>query len=87
MLRGERGRGHCALPADGGQPGQPLHKFYFPNADDTTALAGSRDLVATFRPDLLPVTGRLDNHQSFISAAKLKAAVGWYTSLSWRELL
>ena len=65
----------------------PPHDVYFLNADDTTALEVSRDLVETFRPDLLPVTGRLDNHQSLISAAKLKAAVGWYTSPSWRELL
>ena len=36
-----------------------LHDIHFPNADDTTALEGSRDLVETFRPDLLPVTGRL----------------------------
>ena len=37
----------------------PPHDVYFPNADDTTVLAGARDLVETFRPDLLPVTGRL----------------------------
>ena len=58
----------------------PPHDVYFPNADDTTALEGSRDLVETRRPDLLPIIRRQDNHQSFISAAKLKAAVGWYTS-------
>ena len=87
MLCGERGCGHHALPVDGGQLRSASARLYFLNADDTTVLEASTDLVETFRPDLLPVTGWLDNHQSFISVAKLKAAVGWYTSPSWRELL
>lgn len=66
----------------------PPHDVYFLNADDTTALEPSRELVERFRPDLLSmfVEGYMKGHQSFLSNAKLKLAVGWEHKTSWRDL-
>ena len=64
----------------------PEHDVYFVNADDTTALEKSMELVEAYRPDLVPVTNRLAGNQSLISAEKLKKAVGWSPGPSWREL-
>ncbi|MDH7569534.1 MAG: NAD(P)-dependent oxidoreductase, partial [Armatimonadota bacterium] len=64
----------------------PAHDVYFLNADDTTALEPSRDLVARFKPELLPLAERLEGHQSFITCDKLKRAVGWEHRTSWRAL-
>lgn len=63
----------------------PPHDVYFLNADDTTALEPSRELVERFRPELLPKGEHLEGHQSFLSNAKLKKAVGWTHHTSWRE--
>ena len=65
----------------------PAHDVYFLNADDTTALEPSLELVEVYRPDLEPLVYRLDGYQSLISADKLKKAVGWSPGPSWRELL
>ncbi len=67
----------------------PPHDVFFLNADDTTALEQSRELVERFRPELLPlfIAGYMSGHQSFLSNAKLKRAVGWEHKTSWRSLL
>ena len=65
----------------------PPHGVYFCNADDSTALEPSRELVAKFRPDLLPVVRDLDGHAALLSNRKLREAVGWEHKLSWRKLL
>ena len=65
----------------------PPHDVYFLNADDTTALESSMELVESYRPDLVPVTHGLNSNHSLISNEKLKRAVGWYPSSSWRDLL
>jgi nucleoside-diphosphate-sugar epimerase len=66
----------------------PTHDVYLLNANDTTALEPSRELVEHFRPELMPmfVKGYMKGHQSFLNNSKLKRAVGWEHKTSWREL-
>jgi len=63
----------------------PTHDCYFLNADDTTCLEPSHEIVERYRPDLLPLVADLAGHQSFITCDKLKEAVGWEHKTSWRE--
>ncbi len=63
------------------------HGVFFCNADDTTALEPSRELLARFNPELLPLVRDLEGHASFFSNQRLKAAVGWEHRTSWREYL
>lgn len=65
----------------------PPHDVYFVNADDTTLLEPSQEIVERYRPDLLPVVAGLEGHHSFINCAKLKNAVGWEHKTSWRDSL
>ncbi|HRW05530.1 MAG TPA: NAD(P)-dependent oxidoreductase [Caldilineaceae bacterium] len=65
----------------------PVHDVYFLNADDTTCLEPSREIVERYRPDLLPVVEKLEGHQSFLNCDKLKNAVGWEHKTSWRQYL
>lgn len=64
----------------------PPHEVYYLNADDTTALEPSAELIERFKPDLKPLAGRLAGYQSFFSNHKLKQAVGWRHKTSWRDL-
>jgi len=64
----------------------PPHDVYFLNADDTTALESSLELVERFNPELLPLAKNMTGHQSFINCDKLKNAVGWRHKTSWRDL-
>jgi nucleoside-diphosphate-sugar epimerase len=63
------------------------HGAFFCNADDTTALEPSRELIARLKPDLLPLVKDLKGHASFLSNRKLCQAVGWQHRTSWREYL
>jgi nucleoside-diphosphate-sugar epimerase len=63
------------------------HDVFFCNGDDSTVLEPSRELVARFRPDLLPLVVNLEGHASFISNHKLRRTVGWEHKTSWRENL
>jgi nucleoside-diphosphate-sugar epimerase len=63
------------------------HGVFFCNADDTTALEPSRELIARFKPDLLPLVQDLPGHASLFSNQKLRQAVGWQHRTSWREYL
>jgi nucleoside-diphosphate-sugar epimerase len=63
------------------------HGAFFCNADDTTALEPSRELVTRFKPDLLPLVKELEGHASFFSNGKLRQTVGWEHRTSWREHL
>ena len=65
----------------------PLHDLYLVNADDTTALEPSLELVERFRPELLSHTDKLSEHQSFFNCDKLKKMVGWQHQTSWRRYL
>ena len=65
----------------------PPHDVYFINGADTTALEESRELVAKFRPDLLPLAEKLEGHQSFISTEKARRAFGYQARYTWREYL
>lgn len=64
----------------------PVHDVYFLNADDTTALEPSRELVAHFNPSLAGLAQNLQGHESFLNCDKLKNAVGWQHRTSWRDL-
>jgi len=64
----------------------PLHSVYVANGLDSTCLEPSQEIVARFRPDLLPVT-HLSGHQAFFSTAKAQRELGWIPSHSWREYL
>lgn len=63
----------------------PPHDVYFLNADDTTALEPSMELVERFKPEFLPKVKSLQGHQSFINCDKLKKVVGWQHETSWRQ--
>ena len=63
----------------------PAHDVYFLNADDTTALEPTRELVERFNPPLAPLAAGLEGHQSLLSCDKLKRAVGWRHRTSWRK--
>jgi UDP-glucose 4-epimerase len=64
----------------------PPHDVYLLNADDTTALEPTHELVERFRPELIPMAENMTGHQSFLSNDKLKRAVAWEHKTSWREL-
>jgi nucleoside-diphosphate-sugar epimerase len=65
----------------------PAHDVYYLNADDTTALEPSRQLVERFNPALAPLAAALEGHESFFNCDKLKQAVGWEHKTSWRSYL
>lgn len=65
----------------------PSHDVYFLNADDTTCLEPTLELVERFNPALLPKVTSLTGYQSFLNCDKLKQAVGWRHATSWRSLL
>ena len=65
----------------------PTHDVYFLNADDTSALDPSRELIERFNPELAPLAQGLEGNQSLLSNEKLKRAVGWQHETSWRALL
>ncbi|HLZ07567.1 MAG TPA: NAD(P)-dependent oxidoreductase [Chloroflexota bacterium] len=60
----------------------PFDVFYL-NADDTTALEDSLDIVRRFRPDLLDKVRDLPGRSSFISNAKAGRDFGWRPRYSW----
>ncbi len=60
------------------------HGAYFCNADDTTALEPTLELVERYRPELLPVVRDLPGHASLLSNRKLKETVGWQHTTAWR---
>jgi nucleoside-diphosphate-sugar epimerase len=60
---------------------------YFCNADDTSALEPSRELVERYKPDLVSSIRDLEGHASFLSNRRLKDVVGWAHRTSWRQYL
>lgn len=64
----------------------PAHDVYFLNADDTTALEPTKELVERFTPALTPLAADLQGHQSLLTCDKLKRAVGWQHHTSWRHV-
>lgn len=68
-------------------PELPVHDVYFLNADDTSTLEPSLELIERFNPGLLSLVTQLDGHASFLNCDKLKQAVGWRHTKSWREHL
>ena len=63
----------------------PLHDVFLVNADDTTALEPSLELIERFQPDLLPVVKQLRGHQAFFNCDKIKTQLGWQHYTSWRQ--
>ncbi len=63
----------------------PPHDVYFLNADDTSALEPTQELVERFKPELLPKLRTVSGHESFINCDKLKNAVGWAHNTAWRQ--
>ncbi len=62
----------------------PSHGAFFCNADDTTALEPTRELIERFKPEYLPLLRDVEGHASLISAQKLRDTVGWAHRTSWR---
>jgi nucleoside-diphosphate-sugar epimerase len=63
------------------------HGTYFCNGDDSTALQPTRELIETYKPELLPLVRDLEGHASLLSNKKLRETVGWAPQTSWREYL
>lgn len=61
----------------------PPFDAYYINADDTTMLEDSLDIVRTYRPDLLDKVRDLPGRSTFISNAKARRAFGWRPESSW----
>jgi nucleoside-diphosphate-sugar epimerase len=61
------------------------HGAYFCNADDTSAVESSRQLIEQFQPNLLEKVRDLKGHASLLSNQKLRRTVGWEHRTSWRE--
>ena len=75
---------HRLLMEKAGMGQLPAYGTYFCNADDTSALDPSRELIARFAPELLPLVRDLDGHASLLSNQRLCDAVGWQHRTSWR---
>jgi nucleoside-diphosphate-sugar epimerase len=68
----------------------PHHDTYFCNADDTLALEPSMTLIEQYRPEALALVTDPDalvEHGAFFSTQKLREAVGWRHTTSWRQYL
>jgi nucleoside-diphosphate-sugar epimerase len=63
------------------------HGVYFCNGDDTSVLEPSRELVARYKPEWLPLVHDLEGNASFLSNARLRQVVGWEHRTSWRQYL
>ena len=63
------------------------HGAFFCNADDTSVLESSRELVERFQPDLVAKVRQLEGHASFLSNQKLRQTVGWEHRTSWRPYI
>jgi hypothetical protein len=61
------------------------HGVYFCVADDTSIVEPTRDYLARWKPELLPLAAKLDGHASMFSAGKLKRTVGWSHQTGWRK--
>ena len=61
------------------------HGVYFCNGDDTSALEPTRELIARFKPELLPLCAEMPGHASLFSNRRLRETVGWRHRTSWRE--
>jgi len=60
------------------------HGCYFCNADDTAIVEPTREYLARWKPELVPLAGKLEGHASMFSNAKLRQTVGWRHKTGWR---
>ncbi|MEA3407718.1 MAG: NAD(P)-dependent oxidoreductase [Chloroflexota bacterium] len=65
----------------------PVHDVYVANGLDTTLLEPTRDVMAEFRPDLLPLAEGITGCQALFSTAKAQENLGWRPESSWRDYL
>jgi len=75
---------HRLLMEKAGKGQLEAYGTFFCNADDTSALEPSRELIERFAPELRPLIRDLDGHASLLSNQKLCDAVGWQHRTSWR---
>jgi nucleoside-diphosphate-sugar epimerase len=75
---------HRLLMEKAGKGQLPAYGTFFCNADDTSAIELSQELIERFAPELLPLIHDLDGHASLLSNQKLCDAVGWQHRTSWR---
>lgn len=62
------------------------HSCYYLHADDSLAPEPSMELLERFRPDLLDkIREPLPGFAPFFSNKKLKAAIAWKPSITWRS--
>lgn len=62
----------------------PPHDVYFLNANDSSALEPTAELVEQYQPALRSFAEGLEGHASLISSQKLQDAVGWRPIHTWR---
>ena len=67
-------------------PGVWMVVVGYNNADDTSCLEPSRELVEHFNPQYAELAANLSGYQNFFNCDKLKAATGWQHKTSWRDL-
>lgn len=65
----------------------PAHDVFYLNANDTSTLELSREIVERFNPGAAPLAAGMSGHQSFFSSTKLQQAIGWQHQTSWRTFL
>jgi nucleoside-diphosphate-sugar epimerase len=63
------------------------HGVYFCNADDTTVLEPTQELVERFKPELAFASRPLMGHESLLSNRRLRETVGWKHKTKWRDLI
>ena len=65
----------------------PAHDVFVANGADSTLLEPTRDVIARFRPDLLPLAEGITGHQALFSIEKARRTLGWEPRRGWREYL
>jgi UDP-glucose 4-epimerase len=65
----------------------PAHGVFVANALDSTLLEPTMDVIARFRPDLVPLARGISGHGALLSTAKARRVLGWQPTRSWRQYL
>jgi nucleoside-diphosphate-sugar epimerase len=66
----------------------PLHAVYFLNANDSSYLEPTMEIIKKYKPDFLDkLKGDLPGNASMISNRRLREAVGWEPKFTWRQYL
>ncbi len=65
----------------------PIHDVYVANGLDSSLLEPSREVIARYHPELLPLVRGMDGHEAFFSVVKAQRALGWTPTHGWRGYL